>query len=51
MKGDGVPAVRTVSRTRRAGGENIEVLVQADQVTVSGSYDFKYTLPVLERLL
>ncbi len=50
MEGDGVQAVHSLSRTSGAGGENIEVLLQVDQVPVSGSYDFKYPLSMPERV-
>ncbi len=50
MEGDGVQAVHSLSRTCGAGGENIEVLLQVDQVPVSGSYGFKYPLSMPERV-
>ncbi len=50
MEGDGVQAVHSLSRTSVAGGEDIEILLQVDQVPVSWSYDFKYPLSMPERV-
>ncbi len=51
IEGDGVPAVHYLSRPCGTGGENIEILLQVDQVPVSGSYDFKNPLSMPERVL
>ncbi len=49
IEGDEVPAVHPLSRTFGAGGENIKVLLQVDRV--SEFYEFKYPLPMPERIL